>query len=126
MGLWPMMVGALLGRVTTPRVAMDLALTGRKVAGEEALRLGLFSRLLPSAAETDQAAREVCDAIAARSPAAIRAGREAWRRSAGLEVPDLRGRLRALASDLATTSAHPDAAEGIAAFFEKREPRWAD
>ncbi|MBM4369750.1 MAG: enoyl-CoA hydratase/isomerase family protein, partial [Deltaproteobacteria bacterium] len=78
-GAWPMMVGALLARVTTPRLAMDLALTGRKVEAEEGLRIGLFSRLAEDPATV---ADEACAAILARSPAAARAGREAWRQHA--------------------------------------------
>lgn len=125
-GLWPMMVGALLGRVASPRVAMELAVTGRTVGAQEAVSLGLFSRYLPSPAEAAAAADEACASVVARSPHAVREGRAAWRRSAGLESSELRPRLHALADDLAALGAHADAAEGIAAFFEKREPRWAD
>lgn len=121
-GAWPMMVGALLARVTTPRLAMDLALTGRKVDAEEGLRIGLFSRL---ADDAGAAADQACAAILARSPAAARAGREAWRHHAGLVAPDLRARLHALAGALEAVASHPDAAEGMSAFFQKREPRWA-
>ncbi len=121
-GAWPMMVGALLARVTTPRLAMDLALTGRRVDAEEGQRIGLFSRVEDDAAA---AADQACAAILARSPAAARAGREAWREHAGLWAPGLRERLHGLAEALELVASHPDAAEGMSAFFQKREPRWA-
>ena len=45
-GLWPFMVGLLLGQHVSPKVAMDLMLTGRRFDAAEALRIGLLSRVV--------------------------------------------------------------------------------
>jgi enoyl-CoA hydratase/carnithine racemase len=119
-GVWPMMVGALLGRVTSERRAMELAVTGAKWNAEEACRAGLLSRV----AEAPGADAEVlCASIASKSPSATRIGRAAWRQHAGFST-GLRARLHALADALDEVANHPDAAEGIAAFFQKRPPNW--
>lgn len=121
-GLWPMMVGALLPRVTTPRVAMDLAVTGRKVDAGEAQRLGLFSSIAADSAALGLSVATAVEMIVAKSPFAVRAGRKAWREHG--DEGGLRDRMHALADALDELAQHPDAAEGISAFFEKRPPRW--
>ena len=122
-GVWPMMVGALLPRVTTPRVAMELSITGRKVEAAECVRLGLFSSLAADSAALVQAVATACAMIGRKSPHAVRSGRAAWRRHGG--NPALRDQMHALADALDHLAQHPDAAEGISAFFEKRSPRWS-
>lgn len=122
-GVWPMMVGALLPRVATLRVAMDLALTGRRVLAEEAKEYGLFSSVVDSD-RMEAVAEAVCAQVATKSPHAVRAGRQAWKTCLG--EPELRARLHQLADQLQALVAHPDAAEGIAAFFEKRPPKWSE
>jgi len=94
--------------------------TGRRIGAEEAHDIGLVQRVVPreGLAETTMAlAREICG----NSPVGVREAKAAVDR--GLEVPlqqgieleDVAWR-RAVASD--------DRREGIAAFNEKREPRW--
>jgi enoyl-CoA hydratase len=120
-GLWPMMVGPLLGRVMSARQAMALALTGVRLGMEDCLRVGL-------ATHVGDDPQGVADLLAARvvgqAPDAVRAGRRAWRAHAGFGAPDLRARLHALGDALVELSAAPEAAEGIAAYFEKRAPVW--
>ena len=121
LGLWPMMVGALLGRVVPPRVAMELALTARPLDATECLRVG-FATTLGASAEV--AAATLVERVLRQGPVAVRAGRRAWRHHASLEAGDLRPRLHALADALDVLSIGPEAAEGVAAFLQKRRPAW--
>jgi enoyl-CoA hydratase/carnithine racemase len=82
-GLWPFMVGALLGRHVSPKRAMDLMVTGRRVPAAEALEMGLLSRVVPAGdlrSETEALVAE----LAGKPPLAVRLGRRPssrrWRR----------------------------------------------
>lgn len=119
-GLWPMMVGAVLFRHLPYKVAMELALTGRRMPAEEALRWGLVNQI---AEDPDGAADALCASIAAKSPAATRAGRAAWRAARNVEPGTA---LPALAEALVGAMEHPDAMEGVVAFLQKRTPVWGD
>ncbi|MSQ01337.1 MAG: enoyl-CoA hydratase/isomerase family protein [Myxococcales bacterium] len=113
-GLWPMMVGALLPRVVAPRVAMDLALTGRVLAATECLALGLASRV---GARADIAADELVRAVQKGANGAIRAGRAAWRTVEDPGPESLRARLHCLADALDELARTPEAAARVASFL---------
>jgi enoyl-CoA hydratase len=101
--------------------AMELILTGRQVAADEAERLGFVTRVVP-AEETLATALGLAAAIAALPAGAVRAAKAAVRAAA--ETPLAAGidRERGLFTGLFGT---PDQAEGMAAFLGKREPRWS-
>lgn len=120
LGLWPFIVSALLGRHVSPKHAMDLMLTGERIDAETAWRWGLVSRVLP-AASFDAGFRELADAVAAKPPVAVRLGKSAFNAAMEATLPAGLAAMQAQLSLLTTTK---DAAEGIAAFFEKRPPDW--
>lgn len=120
-GLWPMMVGALLPRVMSPRAAMRVALTGERLGPEDCLRLGLATAVGP---DPEVLGDEAAAVILRMAPGAVRAGRAAWRAHASGEAVPLRERLHRLADALLVLSGGPEAEEGIRAFFEKRPPVW--
>jgi enoyl-CoA hydratase/carnithine racemase len=103
-----------------PGRAADLIFTGRRVAADEAERIGLVDRLAPAGKASPQAL-ELAQQIAANSPVAVRAAKQAIRHGAGigltaaLDVEDAAWRKAAMS---------PDRREGIAAFNEKRSPNW--
>lgn len=119
-GLWPMMITAAVRRCMTPKSAFELMVTGRTFDAREALRLGAVSRVVPSG-ELDTVVDEVADALSSLSPAVVGWGRRAFfasedmTRDAALDF--LHGGLTAVALT-------DDAAEGVAAFLEKRDPEW--
>ncbi len=65
---------ARLFQMCGPGVASDLALTGRVIGAEEALRHGIVSRVVPTE-ELDARVLEVAHTIAGRSPVAVRLAR---------------------------------------------------
>lgn len=120
-GLLPMVVSAPILRATGSRkVVLDLVLTGRRVAAEEALRLGLATRVVPDS-RLDAEVDELAEQLASLSPAAMRLGKEAVYTMAEMEYG---AALRYLREMIVLTASTDDAREGIRAFFEKREPRW--
>jgi enoyl-CoA hydratase/carnithine racemase len=120
LGLWPHMITVPLVRAMAPKQALDLMLTGRRVDAHEAERIGFVSRVVPPA-ELDAAVDDLAAALASRSPLALRQGRDSFYAVWDQEVE---ASLRLLHPLLTITAASDDAAEGIAAFTEKREPRW--
>ncbi|HEY3735431.1 MAG TPA: enoyl-CoA hydratase-related protein [Streptosporangiaceae bacterium] len=103
-----------------PGRAADLILTGRKLDAAEAHRIGLADRLVPAGTSVDHAVA-LAAVIAGNSPVSVKAAKRAIRNgwgtglTAGLEIEDAAWRTAALSADRR---------EGIAAFNEKREPRW--
>lgn len=75
-----------LPRVVGQGVALDLVLTGRPVGAEEALRIGLVSRVVP-AGEALPAAQELAGQLAALPQTCLRSDRLALLQGTGLPEP---------------------------------------
>lgn len=119
-GLWPMMIMAVLNRNVGPKQAFKLYYTGQLVGAPEAVRLGLLTEALPRAA-LDPRVDELAGQIAAKSPAALRLGRTAFFESESLPLHE---QLSYLRDQLAVLAATDDAREGIAAFLDRRAARF--
>jgi enoyl-CoA hydratase/carnithine racemase len=119
-GLWPYMITVPLVRSMPPKKALELMMTGRRVDAAEAERIGFVTTVVP-VDELDAAVDELAATLAAKSPAVMRLGRTAfyavWDQAADEA-------LRYLHPLLTVTTSTEDAAEGIAAFAEKRPPVW--
>jgi enoyl-CoA hydratase len=100
--------------------AMELVLTGRTMRAEEAESAGLVTKVVPADSTLDEALA-LAALVAAQPPLAVRAAKQAILRahelslSAGLDF-ERRAFFLLFASD--------DQTEGMAAFSEKRPPRW--
>ena len=100
--------------------AMDLLLTARLIDAGEAARLGLVNRLVPRS-ELMGWAIETAEMIAANSPSAV----QAVKRQVSATIADHALTREALEQQLGDeVRASPHFAEGIAAFREKRRPRY--
>jgi enoyl-CoA hydratase len=119
-GLWPYMITVPLVRSMPPKQALELMLTGRTVDAAEGLRLGFVTRVVPHG-ELDRAVSELAETLAAKSPAAMKLGRDAFYAVWDMAAPEALAHLHAMLSLTAQTE---DAAEGISAFLEKRAPDW--
>jgi enoyl-CoA hydratase/carnithine racemase len=110
----------LLPRRVGSNRAADLIFTARHVDAEEAARLGLVDRLV-EAGQARAAALELAGVIATRSPVGLRAAKRALRRGSDLDLESALV-VENLAWEEVAFSA--DRREGIAAFNERRAPRW--
>lgn len=121
-GLFPMMMMALLQRHVGRKRALELVLTGDRLTARDALALGLVNRVVP-AAELDGAVKALADKLAGKSQAVLALGRRAFFTAEDLPLP---AALEFLASQLSLNVLADDAAEGVTAFLEKRPPKWND
>jgi enoyl-CoA hydratase/carnithine racemase len=119
-GLLPLMVLAPILRAASPRRVLELVLTGREVPAAEALEIGLATRVVPHG-ELDRTVAELARTLAGLSPASLSLGKEAFYRTLGVPYAQALAQLRDLLTIVARSD---DAREGIAAFLEKRPPRW--
>ena len=119
-GLWPYMITVPLCRSMPPKRALELMMTGRRIDAAEADRFGFVTRVV-AVDELDAAVDELAATLASKSPSVMRLGRDSfyavWDQSAS-------DALRLLHPMLTVTTELEDAAEGIAAFVEKRPPVW--
>ena len=100
--------------------AAEMIFTGRKIGAAEAAAMGLIDVLHETGHARDHAL-ELAAAIAANSPVAVKAAKQAIHGGAGLMLPAALD-VEDAAWRTAATSA--DRQEGIAAFVRKREPVW--
>jgi enoyl-CoA hydratase len=112
LGLWPMMVTALLVRHVGRKNAAELMLLGEKLPAAEARGLGLINRVVPRAA-LDETVGALATTLASRSPATVRFGLEALHHTADLPLEPA---LYALRDRLVLNTLLEDAAEGVMAF----------
>ncbi len=120
-GVFPMQVLVLLRHLVGARHLNELCLTGELIDAARAREIGLVNRVVP-AAELDAAVEAMVARIAAGSPVAVKRGRYAI---AAMESMAFAEALAFAETQIAVMSRTADAAEGLAAFTEKRKPRWA-
>jgi len=119
-GLVPGGGGTLLPSRVSLAVALELGLTGEPIGAERAFELGLVNRVVPRG-DVLATALALAARIAANAPGAV----AATRRLMWITATDgAAAGLVALRDQPASAQRDREAAEGLAAFFEKRSPRW--
>ncbi len=119
-GFVPALVSVFLIRQIGEKRARDLLLTGRVIDAEEAYRLGLVNEVLP-AKELMPRARLLASQLLSASPTSLATTK---RLLVEFEEPQLERRQNIAIAANANIRATEDFKEGIAAFLEKRKPRW--
>ena len=117
-GIFPMMVGALLYRHMGRKKAVDMVLTGRRISAPEAERLGLITRAVEPE-RLDQDVNETLQLLTSKSPIGMRIGKEAFGVMSDMPFDEA---VDYLCEALGRVIATEDAQEGMKAFLEKREP----
>jgi enoyl-CoA hydratase/carnithine racemase len=120
-GLIPDMAGTqLLRNLVGLDVAKDLTFTGRMVGAEEAVRIGLATRM---ASDPRALALETAAEIAGRSPDAVRAAKRLLNNAGHVSVAD---GLAAERREIGALIGSPNQVEAVTAFFEKRPANYAN
>jgi 2-(1,2-epoxy-1,2-dihydrophenyl)acetyl-CoA isomerase len=109
-----------LPRVVGLRRALELTLTNRRLTAEEAVEAGLATRVVPDDELHDEAER-LASSLAAGPTGALGEAKRLLRGSLG---HDLETQMALEADALATAAGSADGQEGIAAFLDKRPPRF--
>lgn len=111
-----------LTRSVARKHAMEMLLTGEAIDATRAEALALVNQVVDDDGVLP-AARELGARIARRAPAVIATGKAAYRRQAELPLPLAYEHCTRVMVDSMLAD---EAAEGIDAFLEKREPRWPE
>jgi enoyl-CoA hydratase/carnithine racemase len=111
-----------LSRNVAPKHALEMLLTGDMISTEQALRIGLVNRVVAPGQERNEAMR-LARQIASKSAAVLKIGKEAFYNQIEMNLADA---YRHASAVMVENMLLRDAAEGIGAFLDKRQPTWED
>lgn len=117
-GLFPMMIGALIYRNILRKRAMEMVLLGEKLSAAQAQEMGLITRAV-APQNLDAEVEETLKRLAQKSPIGMKIGKQAYHAMADMAFEDA---VDFLCEKFQQVAATEDAKEGITAFFEKRNP----
>ena len=119
-GLFPFQVLAVLLDIMPARTALDLCLRAKTLSATDALSIGLITSMVSADALDDEIGR-MTDELTQFSPTAMQFGLRAYQQLKSLPSHEQQAFLYEQFVQLQQT---PDAKEGMAAFLEKRPPKW--
>jgi enoyl-CoA hydratase len=117
-GIWPMMIQAILARNIPRKVLLEMEMLGDRWTATQMQAIGVINRVVPHD-QLDSTVNEITERLAKKSPIAMRLGRDSFYRQQDMEF---RAALDYLQSQFTLVTLSEDSREGIKAFFEKREP----
>lgn len=120
-GVFPMQVLVYLRHMLHARHVAELCLTGQLIDARRAAEIGIANQVVPMA-ELDAAVTRYVDLLAQMSPVALRRGKYAIQ---AMQAMSFHEALAFAETQIAVAAATADAREGLAAFKEKRPPRWS-
>lgn len=121
-GVFPMQVQVYFRNMILPRHAAELCFTGELVDAGRAREMGLVNYVVP-ASDLDTRVEWILDRLAMNSPTAIRRGKYVM---AAMQQMNFHEAIAFAEGQIMLTAMTGDAAEGLAAFTEKRKPRWQE
>ncbi|GAB3269068.1 enoyl-CoA hydratase [Larkinella harenae] len=119
-GLFPFQVMASLLEIMPARTVLDLCLRARTLSATDALAVGLVTNLV-AGDELDKAAQQWIDELKQYSPTAMQFGLRAYQQLKKIPPDQQQTFLHEQFQQIQQTA---DAREGMAAFLEKRAPKW--
>ena len=119
-GLFPFMIMALIYRNVPRKKTNEMLLLGEQMTALAAHEAGIVNKVVPED-EFEAAVDGWAAKLASKSPAMMRLGKNAMFRSQDMPFLDA---LDLLHHNLTLALSTEDAAEGVKAFFEHREPIW--
>lgn len=117
-GIWPMMIQAILSRNVPRKVLLEMEMLGDRWTATQLEGFGVVNRVVPHD-QLDNAVKDITDKLVKKSPVAMRLGRDSFYRQQDMEFG---AALAFLHSQFTLVTLTEDSKEGIKAFFEKREP----
>ncbi|CAN5533864.1 enoyl-CoA hydratase/isomerase family protein [soil metagenome] len=120
-GVFAMQVLVYLRRMIHPRVVNELCLTGELIDAARAREIGIANEVVPYA-QLDERVDALVAKLSQTSPVALRRGKQAI---AAMEWMGFQEALSFAEVQIAVASRTDDAREGLAAFNERRPPKWA-
>lgn len=119
-GLFPMIIMAVLSKNIPQKKLKELMFFGEKVSAKEAYEIGFINKVV-SNDELRNSADEYLRKLLQKSPAIMKLGKKAFYRMSDMPMDSA---LEFLATQLTINSLSDDTMEGIMAFIEKRSPEW--
>ncbi|MHB8611407.1 MAG: enoyl-CoA hydratase/isomerase family protein [Candidatus Dormibacteraceae bacterium] len=119
-GVWPMMIQAVLARNLPRKVLLEMVMLGERWSATQLQQYGVVNRVVP-VERLDVETAEMATRLAAKSTAIMRLGRDSFYRQQDM---GFEGALEYLHSLVALVTLTEDSAEGRRAFFEKRPPQY--
>ena len=119
-GLWPFMVMAGLFRVMPKRAGLDFIMRGQPIDSKKAENWGLINKSVDKK-DLDKNVNALAEELANLAPETMQFGLEAYEKQDSKSFDEA---LPYLQKQIAKCFEGKDAKEGIAAFLEKRKPKW--
>ena len=119
-GLWPFMVMAGLFRVMPKRAGLDFIMRGQPIDSKKAENWGLINKSVDEK-DLDKNVNALAEELANLAPETMQFGLEAYEKQDSKSFDEA---LPYLQKQIAKCFEGKDAKEGIAAFLEKRKPKW--